>query len=186
MTGGRAPIQASGKNAPPPLIGLTHAPDEHTALTEFLDVCRAVLMRKAWNLDHEQLHTALPPSTLTIGGLLQHLALVEDDWFDHIFAGRTEREPWASAPWDHDRDWEMTTASNNSPEELLEIYTDACNRSRATVSTAESLNQMSQLARPDGTRRNLRWIMVHMIEEYARHCGHADLIRQSIDGRTGD
>jgi uncharacterized damage-inducible protein DinB len=172
--------------SPPPMVDLAAAPDEATALVQFLDAQRTVLIRKAWNLDHDQLHTTLPPSTLTIGGLLKHLALVEDDWFDHIFAGRPEREPWASAPWDEDRDWELTTARDDPPDVLLGLHRDACDRSRETVASAGSLDQMSELTQPDGFRPSLRWIMLHMIEEYARHCGHADMIRQSIDGATGD
>ncbi|MEE9414849.1 MAG: DinB family protein [Acidimicrobiales bacterium] len=160
--------------------------DELTNLTEFLDFYRAVLVRKAWGLSAEQLATRLGPSSLTIGGLLKHMALVEDTWFEHRFAGRQEPEPWASAPWDSDQDWELNTACDDSLDHLLELFATACERSRVVVSGAESLDTTVAITNEQGDPINLRWILVHMIEEYARHVGHADLLREAIDGQTGD
>jgi len=170
----------------PPLPQLDRSADEPTTLTEMLGFYRAVLVRKAWGLDDRQLSQPLTPSGITIGGLVLHMALVEDHWFDHRFHGNDEREPWASVPWDDDRDWEFHNAHQWSGDRLLAQFDESVERSRVVVSSAESLDQLARLTRDDGTQWNLRWILVHMIEEYARHCGHADLIRESIDGATGD
>jgi hypothetical protein len=113
------------------------------------------------------------------------MTFVEDHWFDVTFAGHPEREPWASVDWEADRDWEMTSASGMSFAELRVDFEEACTRSRSHVAAAESLGALA--AGGDASNRvSLRWILIHMIEEYARHCGHADFLRESIDGRTGD
>lgn len=166
----------------PPLPSMNRAADESTTLLEMLEYYRTVLLRKTWGLTAEQLDTTVPPSDLTLGGLLLHMALVEDSWFDEGFAGNDQREPWASAPWDEDRDWDFHAAGEWSHQELVSQFEESVARSRRIVEEAASLDQ--PLARRDSI--NLRWVLVHMIEEYARHCGHADLIRESIDGATGD
>ena len=171
--------------APPPRFPLDHAPDELTALVQFLDIHRTEFHERAWGLTDEQLRQTAAASDLTLGALVKHMALVEESWFEQSFAGQDEREPWASAPWDDDRDWEMTTAANDTGDELFTMFVTACARSRAVVATVESLDQLSVRTDNDDQPWNLRWIMVHMIEEYARHLGHADLIRESIDGTVG-
>ena len=159
--------------------------DELTMLTEFVDFYRTVLLRKASGLTPEQLDARIAPSTLTIGALVRHMTLVEDHWFDSIFAGLAEREPWASVDWDADPDWEMTSASGMTFRDLRTDFDEACERSRSHVAGASSLDDLAKGG--DVTdRASLRWILIHMIEEYARHCGHADLLRESIDGGIGD
>lgn len=171
-------------DVPPPTDpGRDH--DELTTLTEFLDLHRTVLLRKAEGLSTEQLAETAAASSLTIGSLLRHMTFVEDHWFDATFAGMPDREPWASADWDLDPDWEMTTATGMTFAELRADFEDACERSRRHVAGAPSLETPARGGDPD-VRTSLRWILVHMVEEYARHCGHADLIRESIDGRVGD
>ena len=171
---------------PPELPDVETTGDEGTTLVSMLDFYRAVLVRKAWGLSDEQLATPLPPSDLTVGGLILHMALVEDHWFDHRFCGNAELEPWASAPWADDPDWELHTAHLWSHPELVAQYEQSVARSRSATASADALDRTAALEKPDGTTWNLRWILVHMIEEYARHCGHADFIRESIDGATGD
>ncbi len=159
--------------------------DELTTLTEFVDYFRAVLLRKGSGLTQEQLATTVASSTLTIGSLIRHMTFVEDHWFDHIFVGMPVRAPWSSADWEADRDWEMTTASGMGFVDLRIAFDQACDRSRSHVDAARSLDALA--AGGDvGDPVSLRWILIHMIEEYARHCGHADLIREAIDGRVGD
>jgi uncharacterized damage-inducible protein DinB len=155
-------------------------------LCAFLDYQRATVLWKAEGLGGEQLSRPHPPSTLTLGGILNHLALVEDSWFEVRFAGLPERAPWASVDWKADPDWEFRTAADLDPGELRQRYLDACARSREVVARAESLDQLGATAWPDGRRWDLRWVLLHMIEETARHAGHADLIRESIDGETGE
>lgn len=158
---------------------------EREMLRSFLDYYRELLLDKAGDLTDEQLHTRLDPSTLTLGNLLHHMAVVEHWWFREAFAGEDAREPWASAPWDEDRDWDFNIASEMETDLIVERYRDAVEESRAIELTAASLDDLSVRTRKD-EHWSLRWVMVHMIEEYARHAGHADLIRESIDGATGD
>jgi hypothetical protein len=118
---------------------------------------------------------------------VKHLALVEDSWFTEVFAGEPLGEPWAAVDWDADRDWDFHSATQDSPEELLALYDAACQRSRAVVAGAASLDDLSTpLERKGDARFSLRWILLHMIEETARHNGHADLLREAIDGVTGE
>jgi uncharacterized damage-inducible protein DinB len=163
--------------------------DELTLLTQFLDRQRATLVRKAAGLDRDQIATTTAASDLTLAGLVKHLALVEDSWFTNRMAGRPDPEPWASAPWDDDPDWEFHTAPADDPADLLALYGQACARSRAVVAEvvgAGGLDTMSALPRRTGAHVSLRWILLHMIEETARHNGHADLLREAIDGTTGE
>jgi uncharacterized damage-inducible protein DinB len=160
--------------------------DERTMLGAFLDHHRATLVWKASGLTPAQLAQPLAPSSLTIGGLVKHLALVEDSWFTTRFAGHAEPEPWASADWDAYPDWEHHSAAGDSPEQLLALYAAACERSRAVYAEAESLDQRSVLPDRTGEPFTLRWMVLHMIEETARHNGHVDLLRESVDGLTGE
>jgi hypothetical protein len=159
--------------------------DELTTLSEFLDRQRAGMVQRFTGLTADQLARTLPPSTLTLAGLIKHLAMVEDWWFQTNLLGRALGEPWASAPWSEDADWEFHSAPADPPAQLLAWYTEACDRSRATVAEVGDLDACSVVVRqPEGDYCSLRWILVHMIEETARHLGHADLLRESIDGDT--
>lgn len=167
-------------------------PDHHAGelvtLTQFLDYLRATMLLKADGLSAEQLRQPLPTSPLTLAGLLKHLALVEDSWFQICFAGRPEAElePWGSVDWTADGDWDFHSAANDDPDYLRQLYRSACQRSRDIVAATDDLDRLSVNKRRDGDHRNLRWILVHLIEETSRHCGHADLLREAIDGQTGE
>lgn len=156
-------------------------------LCQYLDLHRATLVSRVAGLTQEQLGRTLAPSTLTLAGLIKHLALVEDSWFIEDMTGDALPEPWRSAPFDDDPDWELHSAVDDSPEELLALYAAACSRSRAIVARIGDLDALSAGVSKRGEGHfSLRWIMLHMIEETARHNGHADLIRESIDGLTGE
>ena len=159
------------------------AVDERETLVAFLDFYRAVLLRKAAGLTRAQLAVAVPPSDMTIGGLVKHMALVENSWFVCNWRGADRGEPWTGVDWDADPDWDFHSAAGDEPEQLLALYTTAIERSRDAIAGSHDL---SETAESRGRVISLRWILVHMIEEYARHCGHADLLRQSIDGAVGD
>ena len=161
------------------------AADERSTLTEFLDYHRATLLAKVAGLTDDQLRQRIPTSDLTLASLVKHLALVEDQWFQEVFSGR-DQEPWASAPWAEDRDWEMHSALSDPGPELLTLYRAACARSRATLAASTSLDQLAAVPTRSGEVHNLRWILVHLIEETARHNGHADLLREAVDGATGE
>jgi uncharacterized damage-inducible protein DinB len=168
-----------------------HEAGEAATLIGFLDYQRATLEWKCRGLSDEQLRVALPPSTMTLGGLLKHLAGVEDGWFSGVAAEQPDSEPWASVDWDADPDWEWRTAASESGDELRALWAERVERSRAVVATLLQSGEDKALsqAHPAWSGRgqvSLRWIMTHMIEEYARHNGHADLIRESLDGETGE
>jgi uncharacterized damage-inducible protein DinB len=159
---------------------------ERDTLIAFLDYHRELLIDKASGLTDQQLHTAVAPSSLTLGGLINHMAIVEDSWFTDDFAGNPIPEPWASAPWDDDRDWELTSAPDVPTGELFRRYRDAIVRSDDVLASVEDLGALSHKTHREGDAWSMRWILNHMIEETARHCGHADFIRESIDGSVGN
>jgi predicted enzyme related to lactoylglutathione lyase len=158
--------------------------DERSMLLAMLDWYREGVLRKVEWLDPR--HTGARPlrSTMTIGGLVKHLALVEDGWFTEHFADRPQPEPWASAPWDDDGDWEITTGAADPLETSVALYRAAIERSRA-VCAGRSLDDPA--AGPaHGREFNLRFAIVHLLEETARHLGHLDLLREQLDGTTGE
>jgi uncharacterized damage-inducible protein DinB len=165
------------------------AADEADTLLGFLDFQRATLAWKTGGLDAAGLNTAVAASTITLGGLLKHMAYVEDYWFSHFLHGEETQPPWSTVDWAADRDWEWHSAAGDSPEQLRALWHDAVARSRDVVARAVAEGGMgtpAQRTERDGQRPTLRWIVSHMIEEYARHNGHADLIRESVDGQTGE
>jgi uncharacterized damage-inducible protein DinB len=176
-------VDEHGRPEPPP------AGDEAATLLGFLDYQRATFAWKCSGLDAAGLAATVGVSSMTLGGMLKHLALVEDSWFSERLAGRPPEPPWDMVDWDADPDWEWRTAASDSPEQLRELWRDAVARSRSRVTAALAEGGPGQPARhawPDGRAPSLRWILCHMIEEYARHNGHADLIRESVDGQTGE
>ena len=170
----------------PPVAG-----DETATLLGFLDYQRATLAWKCAGLDAAGLRA-------TVGVLVddprrhaQAPGLVEDGWFSRCAARATSRRPpWDAVDWDADPDWEWRTAAEDTPEQLVALWQDAVARSRALVAEALADGGLEPAgaahAGPTAGRPSLRWILVHMIEEYARHNGHADLLRESIDGATGE
>ncbi|ANH38444.1 DinB superfamily protein [Nocardioides dokdonensis FR1436] len=170
-----------------PLPEIPFVADEVSAVRSFLAYYRATLRRQAEGLSAAQLRQALPPSTMTLGGMLSHLAFVEDYWCSHVLHGTEPAEPWAGIDWraDPDRDWHR--AADQGPEELLAQYDAALVVADAAIDRALADGGLDTLAVTPrhGSAASLRWILLHLVEEYARHAGHADLIRESIDGATG-
>jgi hypothetical protein len=168
----------------PPVAG-----DETATLLGSLERQRAIFAWKTGGLDAAGLRATLDTSTMTLGGLLKHLALIEEEYFSRRLHGREFGPPWDTADWDADRDWEWHSAAEDTPEQLYALWQDAVARSRAAVADALADGDMGQLVRrrwPDGRAPSLRRILIDMIEEYARHVGHADLIRESVDGLVGE
>jgi uncharacterized damage-inducible protein DinB len=165
------------------------AGDEVATLLGFLDYQRATLAWKCAGLDRAGLNATVGVSSMTLGGLLKHMAVVEDHWFSRSLHGHDRHAPWKAVDWRADPDWEWHSAAEDSPEELLALWQEAVARSRSLATKALAEGGLDRLARrtwPDGQAPSLRWIVVHMIEEYARHNGHADLLRESVDGLTGE
>jgi uncharacterized damage-inducible protein DinB len=168
----------------PPVAG-----DETATLLGSLERQRATFGWKCGRLDAAGLRARTAASSITLGGLLKHLALVEDDYFSRRLLGRELGPPWDAVDWDADPDWEWRSAAEDTPEQLMSLWQDAVARSRSAVTEALAHGGLEQLARltwPDGRAPSLRRILIDLIEEYARHVGHADLIRESVDGLVGE
>lgn len=177
-------VDPSSREDPP-----VHAGEAETLLG-FLRYQRETFRWKTGGLTSEQLAVNLPPSDLTLGGMVKHLALVEVWWFHQVLHGGAEPEPWASVDWDSDPDWEWRTGGADAPGELAELYEKSVALADEGIERALASGGFDALSsRPDRRTQEpftLRWIVTHLIEEYARHNGHADLIRQSVDGQVGE
>ena len=163
---------------------------EVTTLRAFLDWHRDTFRWKCSGLTQGQLAQPLAPTDMTLGGMMKHLAVVEQSWFEDDFVGSGLMPPFDSVDWDADPDWEWHSARDDSPEELFALLDEARRRSDAVLDEALApggvgLDGLSAAVEEERGRFSLRWIILHMIEEYARHNGHADLIRESIDGQKG-
>ena len=177
-------LDEHGRPEPPVAAG------EAATLLGFLDYQRATLAWKCSGLDAAGLRATTAASTMTLGGILKHMALVEFGWFSGSLHGREYEPPWDAVDWKADPDWEWRTAAEDSPEELFALWQRAVDRSRADVAQVlddgGGLDRLAKRTWADGRAPSLRWILCHMIEEYARHNGHADLLRESVDGVTGE
>lgn len=163
--------------------------NEADMLLGFLDRQRATFAWKTAGLDAADLRATLAPSPLTLGGMLKHLARFEDDMSTEWLHGQPQLAPWNAIDWDADREWDWRSAADDAPQELYARWQQAVERSRAMFRAAlasggpdlPGTGNRADLARLP----SVRYILVNMIEEYARHNGHADLIRESIDGLVG-
>ncbi|MGO1562084.1 MAG: DinB family protein [Actinomycetaceae bacterium] len=165
------------------------AAGEWETLNGFLDFQRATFAWKCAGLSAEQLRQPLPPSAMTLVGMMKHLALVEDDWFGYCLGNEPEREPWSGVDWKATPDWEWETALTDDPADVRTLWETSASRAREAsrrVYETEGLGSLMKRPYPDGRAMSLRWILTHMVEEYSRHNGHADLLRESIDGRVGE
>ncbi len=171
------------------LAGPPDAGDETETLLGSLNRQRRTFAWKCAGLDSAGLTATLGSSTMTLGGLMKHLALVEDHYFTYRLLGRDPGTPWNTVDWDADPDWEWRTAADDTPEQLYALWEGAVARSRAAVTEVLAdggLEHTLAIGRTDGEPTTLRRMVVDLIEEYARHAGHADLIRESVDGLVGE
>lgn len=158
-------------------------------LTGALDRLRMTFRWKAGGLDAAGLRARVAASTLTLGGLLKHLAFVEDYTTATKLSGSSPGEPWEAADWDSTEDWDFTSAAEDTPGELYALYDGAVERSRARLAAALAdggLDQLVDISGPDGQHASLRRLVCDLIEEYGRHTGHADLLREAVDGLVGE
>jgi uncharacterized damage-inducible protein DinB len=162
------------------------APDEVEALLGALHRNRRTFAWKTGGLDAEAMRRTLGPSTMTLGGLVKHLALVEDHYFTHQLLGSDYPDVWG--PMTDDDGWDGASASAEAPEHLRSLWLEAVARSQTAVAEVLADDGLDRrLVISDWSETpNLRRVVVDMIEEYARHTGHADLIRESIDGLVGE
>ena len=154
-----------------------------------LDRSRAQLAWKCGGLDAAGLRKPHPPSAMTLGGLLKHMALVEER-YTIDFTGEAPGPPLDVADAQTDPDWAWRTAADDTPEELYGLWRRAVEHSRAAMAKALAdggLDQPAKYTTSDGgTSPNLRRIVVDLHDEYARHVGHADLLREAVDGLVGE
>lgn len=157
--------------------------DERATLVTFLDYVRDTARAKCAELSEDHARSApLPGSPLmTLSGVVNHLRWVEYWWFDVVFLGQDDEGPWT----DEDPDREMRIALDFPVTDLLADYAAQNARHRDLVA-AHSLEDLAQRPIRDGRRVNLRWILMHLIEETARHNGHLDILREMADGTKGD
>lgn len=155
-----------------------HAGPEKETLRAFLDNYRAAIAWKLEGLSVDDAARPLVPSGTNLLGLVKHLAWVELGWFVEFFAGETIDDPYAGMG-----DADMRAEPGDTVEAIIELYELHIARADAVIA-ATDLEDLSARDR-HGKRFSLRWILIHMIEETARHAGHADIIREQIDGATG-
>jgi hypothetical protein len=168
----------------PPLAGT-----EIEHLVGTLDRLRATFRWKADRLDDAGLRLRLPSSSLTLGGLLKHLAAVEDHHHTVTLRGEPMGEPWSGSWPSGQPDWDFSSAAHDSAEQLYALYDGAVARSRHRLRVAlehGSLEQLVNAADADGRHASLRRLLFDLVEEYGRHTGHADLLREAVDGRVGE
>ena len=165
----------------PPMRG-----DEIATLIGALERNRRTFGWKCGDLGSDDLCRTLGPSRITLGGLLKHLALVEDEYLTRLLTEAPSLSPpFDEVDFDADPDWEWRTAADDSPEDLRALWDGCVARSRENVAAAYA-DALARLSWTNGEPPTLRRLMVDLIEEYARHTGHADLIRESIDGLVGE
>ena len=163
----------------PPVAG-----DELATLLGSLERQRATFAWKCTGVDTGGMRARVGISAITLGGLLKHMAFAEDFTFSYKLHGRPLHPTWR----DHDEEWPWSSAADDTPEELTALWQASVVRSRELLAEALDGNGLDHLGVtfPDGQRPGLRRILVDFIEEYARHTGHADLIRETVDGLVGE
>jgi uncharacterized damage-inducible protein DinB len=156
--------------------------DERTMLVAWLEYHRATLAQKCEGLTDDQLRMrSVPPSAMSLLGLVRHMAEVELGWFRFWLAGEKP-----NLRYHNDEEWDVDDAD---VEDAFAYWRSECEHAREVLATFSSLDAVGADQPSDTDPRSgfsVRWVLVHMIEEYARHNGHADLLRETIDGRTGD
>jgi hypothetical protein len=165
------------------------AATEEQQLIGALERLRTTFRFKADGLDAAGLNTRTGASSLTLGGLLKHLAINEDYMFAVKYAGETLGDPWPEVDWDANPDWEFTSAADDKPETLYLLWDGAVERSRQRLAAALAKDgglDQKVAANAGGEHASLRRLVTDLIEEYGRHTGHADLLREAVDGVTGE
>jgi uncharacterized damage-inducible protein DinB len=168
---------------------LSAAVTETDSLLSVLERNRRTFAWKTAGLDEKDLRATTAASSMTLGGLIKHVALVEADWLAVKLAGQEYGAPWEAVDFDTDPDWEWRTGALGSPDEVYGLWRDAVERSRALVAEViekRGLDGPAAFTWPDGRTPTVRAMLLDMIEEYARHTGHADILREAVDGRVGE
>jgi hypothetical protein len=164
-------------------------PTEAESLLAVLERNRRTFAWKTAGLGPDGLRATTAASTMTLGGLVKHVALVEADWLAVKLAGREYGAPWDGVDFDADPSWEWRTGARDAPADVYALWRAAVERSRVLVAEAiaeRGLDGPAAHTWPDGRTPTVRAMLLDMIEEYARHTGHADILREAVDGRVGE
>lgn len=145
---------------------------------------RDTLRWRCSGLTAEQLAFEHAPSTLSLGGLLKHLAVVELSWVHMTFAGGDDSPAWAAQRQNRQDGWSLRPTVGETPQQLFDSLAKTQRLTERVVDEARSLEALAQ-EMPYGEPCSLRWVLLHLVQEYGRHLGHADLIREAIDGTVG-
>lgn len=162
---------------------------EAEALLSVLERNRRTFAWKTAGLDADGLRATTAASSMTLGGLVKHMALVESDWLAVKLAGEAYGPPWDAVDFDHDPDWEWRTGALGPAGEVQALWRDAVERSRRIVTRVideRGLDGPASFTWPDGRVPSVRAMLLDLVEEYARHTGHADILREAVDGRVGE
>lgn len=168
----------------PPIAGT-----EQEQLFGALDRLRTTFRWKADGLDDNGLRATVGASSLTIGSLLKHLAFVEAFYARFKVAGESPGAAWETVDWEANPDWDFTSAADDPAEELYALYDDAVAQAREIYHAAVADGGLDQVVHADdgaGRHASLRRLLFDLVEEYGRHTGHADLLREAVDGRVGE
>lgn len=170
------------------VVRMPVAGNEIDSLLGALERNRRTFAWKYGGLDAAGMRANFGPSSMTLGGLLKHVALVEDDSFSRSLLGRELGSPWHDVDWDATPDWEWESAADDSPQQLMALWEQAVERSRGAIAEALADGGPDRLAvrSPWTEMPSVRRLLIDAIEEYARHTGHADMIRESVDGLVGE
>lgn len=161
----------------PPIAGT-----EKEILLGFANFLRDTIVFKMEGLTDEEVRRPHHPSGLTLLGIAKHLAYVERSWFQRAFLGEEVEFPWTEE--DPDADWRIEP--HETTQDVIDLYRQEVAISNRIVNDHDLDEVIRSTLRPERAGMQLRWIVAHMIEETGRHCGHADLIREAIDGQTGE
>ncbi len=167
----------------------TTPPTEADSLLAVLERNRRTFAWKTEGLGPDGLRLTTAASTMTLGGLVKHVALVEADWLAVKLAGQQYGAPWDAVDFDADPSWDWRTGAQDAPADVYALWRAAVERSRTLVSEVvgrRGLDGPASFTWPDGRTPTVRAMLLDMIEEYARHTGHADLLREAVDGRAGE
>jgi hypothetical protein len=165
------------------------ARSEEESILAVLERNRRTFAWKTSGLGESGLRATTSASAMTLGGLVKHVALVEADWLAVKLAGQGYGPPWDAVDFGADPDWEWRTGALDAAEDVYEAWRDAVQRSRelvAGVIKERGLGGPASFTLPDGRTPTVRAMLLDMIEEYARHTGHADILREAVDGRVGE
>ena len=173
----------------PTLLGPPVADTEVDTLIGSLERQRRTFRWKCEGLDADGLRATTAASSMTLGGLLKHLSFIEALYFSLKLLGRDPGAPWNAVDWENEEDWEFRSAAEDTPEELYARYDASVARARANLAEALADGDLDKLIEEtwdDGETPSIRRMLVDVIEEYVRHTGHADLLREAVDGRVGE